>query len=150
VSDFDLPISAMDRRRHRRAVAELVNRERRARGLPALRFARSLSLSARAWARWLSRRSRFTHGNFARRALRFPFVLASRGRRVRVAENLATATGADSAPRRIVADWMASAEHRAKILGAWEYGAVWTQRDAPPPGHQPNSVIVVQHFGSRR
>jgi uncharacterized protein YkwD len=149
MSDFDRPIGAIDRRRHRRAVAELINRERIARRLPRLRFARSLSLSARAWARALSRDSRFTHGDFGRRVLRFPFVLASRGRPVHVAENLATATGPDSTPRRIVADWMASPEHRAKILGPWQYGAVWTQQDAPRPGHQPNSVIVVQHFGRR-
>jgi uncharacterized protein YkwD len=149
VSDFDQPIGKIDRRRHRRAVYELVNRERRARGLQPLRFARSLSLSARAWARALSRDSRFTHGKFARRVLRFPFVLASRGRRWKVAENLAWGTGAESTPRRIVARWMDSDEHRRNILGAWRYGAVWTQRDAPKPGEQPNSVIVVQHFGRR-
>jgi uncharacterized protein YkwD len=149
VSDFDQPIGKIDRRRHRRAVYELVNRERQARGLQPLRFARSLSLSARAWARALSRDSRFTHGKFARRVLRFPFVLASRGRRWKVAENLAWGTGAESTPRRIVARWMDSEEHRRNILGGWQYGAVWTQRDSPKPGEQPNSVIVVQHFGRR-
>ena len=150
MSDFDQPIGKIDRRRHRRAVYELVNRERQARGLQPLRFARSLSLSARAWARALSRDSRFTHGKFARRVLRFPFVLASRGRRWKVAENLAWGTGAESTPRRIVARWMDSDEHRRNILGAWQYGAVWTQRDSPKPGDQPNSVIVVQHVGRRR
>jgi uncharacterized protein YkwD len=149
MSDADLPIGAIDRRRHRRAVVTLVNDERRARGLPRLRHAHSLSLSARAWARALSRSSSFTHGDFARRARRFPFVLASRSRRARVAENLATGTGAESAPRRIVAGWMASPAHRGRILGRWRYTAVWTQRDAPRPGTQPNSVIVVQHFGRR-
>jgi uncharacterized protein YkwD len=148
MSDFDLPIGTLGRVRHRRAVAELVNRERQSRGLPRLRFARSLSLSACAWARSLSRESRFTHGRLARRALRFPFVLASRGR-WKVAENLAWGGGAASSPRQIVASWMASPEHRRNILGAWTYGAVWTQRDAPAPGHQPGSVIVVQHFGRR-
>ncbi len=149
MSDADRPIGAIGRRRHRRAVVTLVNDERRARGLPRLRHARSLSLSARAWARALSRSSRFTHGDLARRARRFPFVLASRSRRARVAENLATATGGESAPRRVVAAWMASPEHRGRILGRWRYTAVWTQRDAPRPGTQPNSVIVVQHFGRR-
>ena len=149
MSDFDQPIGKIDRQRHRRAVFELVNREREARGLPRLRFARSLSLSARAWARALSRDSRFTHGKFAQRVLRFPFVLASRGRRWKVAENLAWGTGAESTPRQIVARWMASDEHRRNILGPWQYGAVWTQRDSPKPGDQPNSVIVVQHFGRR-
>jgi uncharacterized protein YkwD len=149
MSDFDLPIGKIDRRRHRRAVAELVNRERASRGLPRVRFARSLSHTARAWARALSSESKFTHGKFAKRVLRFPFVLASRGRRWKVAENLAWGTGTESEPRRIVSSWMASAEHRENILGQWQYGAVWTQRDSPKPGQQPNSVIVVQHFGRR-
>ncbi|MEA2178463.1 MAG: hypothetical protein QOG77_1760 [Solirubrobacteraceae bacterium] len=150
MSDYDLPIRAMDRRRHRRAVAELVNQERRKRGLRRLRHSPRLSLSARAWARALTAGSRFTHGDFARRVLRFPFVLASRGKRWRVAENLAWGSGPESTPRRIVASWMASPEHRENILGSWQYGAVWTQQDAPKPGVQRDSVTVVQHFGSRR
>jgi uncharacterized protein YkwD len=149
MSDFDQPIGAIDRRRHRRAVFELVNRERTSNGLPRMRFAMSLSLSARAWARALSSGSKFTHGDFAKRVLRFPFVLRSRPGRWKVAENLAWGTGAESTPRRIVARWMASPEHRANILGNWRYSAVWTQRDAPAQGQQPNSVIVVQHFGRR-
>ena len=149
MSDFDLPISQIGRKRHRRAVWELVNRERTSRGLPRLRFARSLSLSARAWARALSSGSKFTHGDFAKRVLRWPFVLRSRAGRWTVAENLAWGTGAESTPRAIVESWMASPEHRANILGTWDYGAVWTQRDSPKPGMQPNSAIVVQHFGRR-
>jgi uncharacterized protein YkwD len=149
MSDYDLPISAMDRRRHRRAVAQLVDQERRNHGLSALRFSPRLSLSARAWARALTRGSRFTHGNFARRVLRFPFVLASRGKRWRVAENLAWGTGAESTPRRIVAGWMASPQHRENILGRWQYGAVWSQQDAPRRGRQRDGVKVVQHFGRR-
>jgi uncharacterized protein YkwD len=149
VSDFDLPISAMNRRRHRRAVAELVNRERRSHGLARLRYAQSLRISAHAWALAITRSSRFTHGAFAKRALRFPFVLRSQGRRWKVGENLAWGIGEASTPRSIVTAWMASAEHRKNILGAWTYGAVWTQRDAPQPGLQRNGVTVVQHFGRR-
>jgi uncharacterized protein YkwD len=149
VSDFDLPISQIDRKRHRRAVFELVNRERTSRGLPRLRFALSLSLSARAWARALSNGSKFTHGDFAKRVLRWPYVLRSKTGRWKVAENLAWGTGPQSTPRAIVEGWMASPEHRANILGNWTSSAVWTQRDSPRPGMQPNSVIVVQHFGRR-
>ena len=150
MSDFDLPISAMNRRRHRRAIARLIHEERRSRGLRRLRHSHGLSLSARSWARAICRRSRFTHGDFARRALRFPFVLNSRGRRWRVAENLAWAAGAESTPRKIVARWMRSRRHRAIILGDWQYTAVWTERDAPAPGLQRDSATVVQHFGRRR
>jgi uncharacterized protein YkwD len=146
--DFDLPITAMDRRRHRRAVRALIDRERRERGLPALKHAPRLRISARAWALSLTRRSRFTHGDFARRVLRFPFVLASR-RRWRVAENLAWGTGSASTPRSIVERWMASPAHRRTILGTWAYGAVWTEVDAPLPGRQRDGVTVVHHFGWR-
>lgn len=55
-----------------------------------------------------------------------------------------------STPRSIVQRWMASPEHRENILGDWNYSAVWSQRDSPRPGMQPNSVICVQHFGRRR
>jgi uncharacterized protein YkwD len=149
MSDFDLPIAKIGAVRHRRAVFELVNRERRRHGLRPLRFARSLSLSARAWARALSRDSTFTHGKFAKRVLRFPFVLASAGRPWKAAENLAWGRRDESTPRNIVARWMASPEHRRNILGPWQYGAVWSQRDAPKRGPQPDGAIVVQHFGRR-
>jgi uncharacterized protein YkwD len=149
MSDFDMTISQLGRKRHRRAVFELVNRERTSRGLPRTRFALSLSLSSRAWARALSSDSKFTHGDFGKRVLRWPFVLRSRPGRWKVAENLGWGTGPTSTPRDIVERWMASAEHRANILGTWTYSAVWSQRDSPKPGEQPNSVICVQHFGRR-
>ena len=85
----------------------------------------------------------------AQRGLRWPFVLRSRPGRWKVAENLAWGTGSTSTPRSIVDRWMASPEHRANILGTWTYSAVWSQRDSPEPGQQPNSVICVQHFGRR-
>jgi uncharacterized protein YkwD len=150
MSDFDLPISAIRRRRHRRAIAKLINEERRKHGRRALRHSRGLSLSARSWARAISRRSRFTHGNLARRALRFPFVLNSRGRRWRVGELLAWGSGSRSTPRSIVKRWMRSPRHRRVILGDWQYGAAWTERDAPKPGRQRDSATVVHHFGRRR
>jgi len=63
MSDFDLPITMLSPSRHRRAVAQLVNEERARHGLPPLRFAMSLRVSARAWAVTQTRNSRFGHGN---------------------------------------------------------------------------------------
>jgi uncharacterized protein YkwD len=137
----------MTAKRHRRAVTTLVDDERRAAGLPALKYAGSLRISAQAWARAMVRNSRFGHGNFAKRILRFPFVLARRGQRWRVGENLATAKGTSTTPRTIVALWMSSADHRSNILGDYQYGAVWSSRDTPTPGAQKDGVTVVQHFG---
>lgn len=147
MSDFDLPITALTPQRHRRAVAQLVNEERRERGLPALRYTSSLRVSARAWAVVSVRNSRFDHGNWTSRVLRFPFILAGRPRGRVVGENLAWATGAFSTPREIVRDWMSSPGHRANILRNWQYGAVWSSPDAPEPGRQIDGVTVVHHFG---
>jgi uncharacterized protein YkwD len=150
MSDADQPISEIRRRRHRRAIARLINEERRKHGRRPLRSSRGLSVSARSWARAISRRSRFTHGDFARRSLRFPFVLNSRGRRWRVGELLAWGNGPRSTPRSIVNKWMRSPRHRRTILGDWQYGAAWTERDAPKPGLQRDSATVVYHLGRRR
>lgn len=95
------------------------------------------------------RNSRFGHGDFARRALRFPFVLAGRRRSRAVGENIATATGDLTSPRAIVELWMDAPGHRANILRNWEYGAVWSSPDSTDPGLQQDGVTVVHHFGRK-
>src|ERR687889_362086 len=117
-------------------------RERRQRGLRALRPSGRLYLSARAWARALVRENDFGHRDFARRVLRFPFVLASRGRRWSVAENVAWGSGTESAPRQIVAQWMASPAHRDNVLGRWRYAAVFSRRGAPRDVGRRDAVTV--------
>jgi uncharacterized protein YkwD len=151
MSDFDKPITALTPQRHRRAVAQLVNEERRKRGLSPLRYTASLRLSARTWSVVMVRDSRFSHGSWAKRVLRFPFVLAGSPRGRDVGENLAWATGGFTTPREIVKDWMSSPGHRANILRPkWQYGAVWSSPDTPLPGRQSDGVTVVHHFGGRR
>lgn len=151
MSDYDKPITAMTPQRHRRAVAQLVNAERRKKGLAALKYAPSLRVSARTWAVVMVRDSSFSHGNWARRVLRFPFILAGRPRRRRVGENLAWATGGFSTPNEIVKQWMGSDGHRTNILdGRWRYAGVWSSPDAPEPGKQADGVTVVYHFGGPR
>ncbi len=147
MSDFDLPITMQSPKRHRRAVAALVNEERARHGLPPLRFAMSLRVSARAWAVIQVRKSSGGHGNWAKRVLRFPFILAGRPRSRAVGENLAAATGSFTTPREIIKDWMSSPDHRANILRNWDYGAVWSSPDTPDPGRQRDGVTVVHHFG---
>ena len=144
---FDQPITATSPAVHQRAVAVLVNRERASHGLPAVRSSRLLRLSARKWALVQTQLSRFGHGNLNDRVDTFPFVL--RGGRVRrtIGENLAWGLHRRSTPRRIVQAWLRSPQHRAVLLGAWRYGAVVSERDAPMPGHQTAGVTVVQHFG---
>ena len=147
MSDFDLPITLQSPKRHRRAIAQLVNEERAKHGLAPLRFTMSLRVSARAWAIHQTRNSRFGHGNWSQRVLRFPFVLAGRPRSRAVGENLAAATGSFTTPREIVKTWMRSQGHRDNILRNWQYAAVWSSPDAPDPGRQRDGVTVVHHFG---
>jgi uncharacterized protein YkwD len=155
MSDFDKTSSALGPKRHRAAVKELVNAERRAHNLNALRFAPSLLVSARAWAKAMSRSSKFGHGSgsnaFLVRAARFPFVLNThRPGIAHVGENLAVADGTGTTPREIVRLWMNSPSHRAAILGQWQYTAVWSELDdVEKTGIQKRAVTVVQHFARR-
>jgi uncharacterized protein YkwD len=143
MSDFDIQITSLSPARHRVAITHLVNDERNKHGLKPLLPSRQLVLSARLWA--IVQRANegaLTHGNFAKRVLRFPFVLAGKPKlRRSVGENLAFGTGPFSTPREIVKDWMSSPGHRANILRPWQFGAVWSSRTGG------DGVTVVQHFG---
>jgi uncharacterized protein YkwD len=143
MSDFDLQITALSPQRHRVAVTHLVNEERSKHGLSPLLPSNALVISARAWAIVEGKTGgTLSHGNFARRALRFPYVLAGKPKHKRaVGENLAFGSGEFSTPREIVKDWMSSPGHRANILRNWQFGAVWSSAD------NEGGVTVVQHFG---
>ena len=143
MTDFDREITSLSPQRHRVAVTQLINAERRKHGLRPLLPSRQLVVSARVWA-FVQKRNdgALSHGNFARRALRFPFVLNGKPKRRRtVGENLGFGTGSFSTPRAIVKDWMNSPGHRANILKPWQFGAVWSSRTGS------DGVTVVQHFG---
>lgn len=153
MSDFDLPIQTLGPKRHRRAVWALVNEQRRRHGLAPVRFSPNLSLSARRWARWMVRHSKFTHGDVDKRLKGSPYARLARrrGLRWKVGEALAWKVADETAPRTIVDAWMASPQHRALLLGDdWLHGAVWSINDAPRPGKQADGVTVVHHLGWRR
>jgi uncharacterized protein YkwD len=141
--DFDREITTMSPQRHRIAVTHLVNHQRVEHGLKPLLPSRPLVFSARVWAITQAKTDgRISHGRFARRALRFPFVLAGKPKHRRaVGENIGFGTGPFSTPRSIVDEWMQSPGHRANILRPWQYGAVWSS-----PGRD-EGVTVVHHFG---
>lgn len=143
MSDFDRDITSLSPARHRAAITQLVNQERRKHGLKPLLPNRRLVVSARSWAIVQARADgTLSHGNFVRRALRFPFVVAGKPKHRRaVGENLAFGTGPFSTPRDIVQSWMNSPGHRANILRNWSFGAVWSSPD------RNDGVTVVHHFG---
>ena len=106
----------------RAATLCLVNRERSARGLRALRTNASLQASAGAYAGDMVRLSFFDHvspggATLAERIREDTRYLAGT-LRWQIGENLAWGTGSRSSPARIVDGWMRSPDHRRNILHA--------------------------------
>jgi uncharacterized protein YkwD len=114
-ADAALPPAASSRVRARAAVVCLLNRERAARGLRALRDRATLRDAAGRYARSMVVHDFFAHvspggSTLQRRAARAGYASGTLG------ENIAAATGADASPQAIVAAWMASSGHRRNIL----------------------------------
>jgi uncharacterized protein YkwD len=118
-TDATLAPSAATGPRIARATLCLLNAERRARGLGALRDDSRLDRAAAGHTTDMLRRRYFDHTSPA------GSTLVSRLTSVRyisssiawsVGENLAWGSGSASTPRATVAGWMASAGHRANIL----------------------------------
>jgi uncharacterized protein YkwD len=114
-SDAALPPAASSRARARAAVVCLLNRERAARGLQALRDRATLRAAAGRYAHSMVLHDFFAHvspggSTLRRRVARAGYASGTLG------ENIAAATGADASPKAIVAAWMASPGHRRNIL----------------------------------
>jgi uncharacterized protein YkwD len=78
--------------------------------LAPLRSDATLQRAARSHSADMLRRSYFAHGDFALRMHRFHVAGSFAG------ENLAWGTGTRAAAKTIVAEWLASPEHRANLL----------------------------------
>jgi len=101
-------IGASTRPALRAAVVCLINRQRTARGLPALAVDYKLNRSAQGWTDQLVSRHEFTHGaNFAERISAVGFHWSQAG------ENIATGF---PTPYSVVAGWMRSTGHCKNIL----------------------------------
>lgn len=99
----------------------LVNQERSARGLGALRMNRRLTRAAVGHAQDMNARGYFSHdsaggGSFVDRIKKAGYL---RGRGLpSLGEDLAWGSGDLGSPRQIVQSWMESPPHRANILNA--------------------------------
>ena len=91
-------------------ILNAMNQVRAASGLRPLRFDGKLHAAARAHSADMMRRGYFGHGAFDRR------INAFHVRARTIGENLAWGTGAYSAAKAIVQEWLASPEHRANLL----------------------------------
>jgi uncharacterized protein YkwD len=92
------------------ALLQEMNNARTARHLAPLRADTTLQRAARSHSADMLRRKYFAHGDFALRMRRFHVAGSFAG------ENLAWGVGARAAARTIVAEWLASPEHRANLL----------------------------------
>jgi uncharacterized protein YkwD len=130
------------------AVVCLINEQRRAHGLPALRANRRLDRAAQGWTNVMVADGEFSHGsNFSARLSAAGFIWSTAG------ENIATGF---QTPRDVVNAWMGSTGHcqnilspsfadvgtgiRAKAVRGFASGpATWTQDFGLPLGHRPPS-----------
>jgi uncharacterized protein YkwD len=130
------------------AVVCLINKQRRAHGLPALRLNHRLDRSAQDWTNFMVAQDEFSHGsNFSARISAVGFNWSAAG------ENIATGF---PTPREVVDAWMGSTGHcqnilspsfadvgtgiRAKPIRGFASGpATWTQDFGLPVGHHPPS-----------
>jgi uncharacterized protein YkwD len=102
----------------RTAVLCLLNVQRRAHGLPALRASRSLLVAATRWAQTMVRGRFFDHARrgstLSTRVARTAYL--RRTRSWALGENIAYGGGERGTAAAIVGAWMGSAPHRANIL----------------------------------
>jgi uncharacterized protein YkwD len=87
-----------------------VNHTRAAHGLRALRIDARLVRAARSHSVEMLRGNYFSHGDFHGRMVAFHVPGPTAG------ENLAWGNGEYATPATVIADWLASPEHRANLL----------------------------------
>jgi uncharacterized protein YkwD len=87
-----------------------VNQTRAAHGLRALRIDVRLVRAARSHSQEMLRGDYFTHGDFHGRMVAFHVQGPTAG------ENLAWGNGQYATPATVIAEWLASPEHRANLL----------------------------------
>ena len=94
------------------SLLQAVNQTRAAHGLQPLRLDTNLVRAARSHSVEMLRRNVFSHGDFHGRMVAFHVRGPAAG------ENLAWGSGSYAQPSSIVAEWLASPEHRANLLRA--------------------------------
>lgn len=147
-----MPRSSTTVGRAERATLCLLNRERRARGLHALKPSKTLDGSSRRYARKMVRQRFFGHVSPSGRKL-VQRIRASnyldRARSYFVGENLAWGSGSLATPRERVEGWMDSRGHRANILNRrFRHIGVGVSTGAPRSTRM-EAATYVTHFGKR-
>jgi uncharacterized protein YkwD len=125
----------------------LLNEQRRAHGLRALRESGKLDLASTRYAQDMARRNVFEHGDFVGRIKASNYLSGASS--WYVGENIAWGTGSYATPAGIVKMWMNSPPHRANILSSkFRDIGVGIARGAPRAGVSGGATYVTD-FGRR-
>ena len=142
VNPNDVPLSVASR-----ATLCLLNRERRAHHLRALRENSKLDLASVRHAKDMARNDYFAHGNVVGRIRATHYLDGARS--WYVGENIAWGSFDFATPRSIVRMWMNSPPHRANILNRrFRDIGIGIARGAPRAGVS-NAATYVTDFGRR-
>jgi uncharacterized protein YkwD len=145
----DLTSTAANLVQVRAAILCLVNEQRVARGIPALRASVPLTRSAQRHSLDMVRRNYFAHVTPAGIDVRAR--LARGGIRAKsVGENIGWGMGTESTPLALVTQWMHSAPHRANILRR-RYTRTGIGVALGAPGHSglPQTATFTEAFAGR-
>jgi uncharacterized protein YkwD len=131
----------------RQAIICLINERRAHSGRGALQENASLNSSAQGHTVAMAKHNSYSHGNAAAR-IRHAGYLA--GATVwTIGENLAWGPSRRGTPKRIVASWMHSPEHRHTLLGGFRDVGVGMTKGAPFPHFGHNTATYTVDFGTR-
>ena len=131
----------------RQAVLCLINQRRAHAGIGALQENPSLNSSAQGHTIAMVKHNHYSHGNAAAR-IRHTGYLA--GATVwSVGENLAWGPGRLGSPKRVVASWMHSPEHRRVLLGGFRDVGIGMSRGAPFSHFGHNTATYTVDFATR-
>jgi uncharacterized protein YkwD len=131
----------------------LLNRERAAKGRPALRQNDRLEAAATGHAEDMVRRGYFAHDDpqghdFVYRIFRARYV--RRGERWILGENLAWGAGSRATPRETVRSWMDSSDHRRIVLNRGFRDIGIGVVAGSPLGAIEGAVTYASEYGARR
>jgi uncharacterized protein YkwD len=131
----------------RQAVLCLINERRANAGMGGLTENANLDSSAQGHAVSMAKRNHYTHGNAAKRIRQTGYLA---GATVwSIGENLGWGPGRLGSPKRTVASWMKSPEHRIVLLGGFRDIGIGVTKGAPFPHFGHNTATYTVDLGTR-
>lgn len=131
----------------RQAILCLVNQRRAHAGLGALQENGSLNSSAQGHAVAMAKHNHYSHGNALRRIRHTGYLAGATA--WSIGENIGWGPGRHGTPKRTVASWMHSPEHRQVLLGGFRDIGMGVTKGAPFPHFGHNAATYTVDLGNR-